>query len=187
MEAGFDVGVTTDVETGLADLVDGGPDLVVLNCGTGGSPTPRETGVEGGVVSHLKRGGGILALHVAATIFTEWPGWEEILGGRWVRGTTMHPAQGPFTVSISGGKDLDMEDGEFPTVDEAYTYLRLAPTATVLATNSVAADDQPIWWLNEWGSARVAYDALGHDVGAYEAESQREFIRRASWWCVGSE
>lgn len=184
--SGFDVEVTTDVEADLAGLVDGGPNLMVLNCGTGGTATPRDAAVEDGVLSHLKRGGGILALHVASTIFTDWPQWEEILGGRWIRGTTMHPTQGPFTVSVRGDDGLGLEAGSFETVDEAYTYLHLAPTARVLATNSVAADNQPIWWLNGWGSGRVAYDALGHDEGAYAAPRQKEFIQRAAMWCVGN-
>ena len=45
----------------------------------------------GALLAHLDGGGGLLGMHVAATSFTTMPRWPEILGGHWVRGTTMHP------------------------------------------------------------------------------------------------
>ena len=81
-----------------------------------------------GIESHLARGGGLLALHTAIICFDDWPGWKDILGGRWQWGRSSHPPYGrskcvPTRPTIRCFAALPA----FNLDDEAYGNLDLAP------------------------------------------------------------
>jgi hypothetical protein len=97
-DLGHSTHVTEDVEAGLAQP---GPcDVLVVNIGNPTTPRPpdRLSAASRGLIQHLDAGRGLLGVHVSATSLTEMPEWPTLLGGRWIRGRTMHPPQSLATV-----------------------------------------------------------------------------------------
>ena len=87
-----------------------------------------------------------------------------MLGGRWVRGTTFHPARGPFTVRAVSQHPVVSGWGELTTDDEAYTGLRVAGDSEVLLVHDLDGSAHALCWLATLDGRRVAYNALGHDA-----------------------
>ena len=182
--AGFDVEIRDDVERAVA-VPDAAVRLLVVNFGNGGIPAPQDDRVLDGVTRVLHAGAGLLGLHTASTLFPRSPAWPALLGGRWVRGTSMHPQQARFRVHVA---DAPLTAGlnDFDTIDEAYSLLAVEPASTVVARHDEHGAGQPLWWHGEHRGIRFAYDALGHDAVAYEAEPQQRFVAHAALWAASS-
>ncbi|GAA1972236.1 ThuA domain-containing protein [Microbacterium pumilum] len=181
----YDVTLTTDVVTALADLSAGGWDLVVLNFGSGAQAHPSDEACVDGIHRYVAGGGALLACHVVATAFPDDPRWEEILGGRWVRGTTMHPPQSaaeirilPLEHPVTRGLD------DFVLYDERYSYLRVQPDAVVLATHEHDGLEHAVVWVN---TGQVVYDGLGHNGESYDSEDHRRLVLNAAAWLIDRE
>lgn len=178
-----DVTVRTDVEAALAEQ-SGDTDLLVVDVGNAGPGTPAAAGRDG-LRRHLDAGGALLVLHVSATAFPDWPDWEAIVGGRWVEGTTFHPEKDVVAVRLDPGHPIADGLPDFVTADEAYTALRVGDGVTVLAHHDLDGAAHPLAWVHRAGRAPVAYLALGHDGGAYDAPGARELVRRSAEWLLG--
>lgn len=187
---GFDVEISEDVDARLAELGGGrASDLLVLNIGAPGLTDPeqpeRELDSRGrnGLLAFLANGGPLLAMHVSSTSLHGVPEWESILGGIWVRGTTMHPTYSRARIRVyperhpivSGLSDFDVDD-------ERYTFLRTAPDLIPLATHDYEGGEYPVLWARTFGGARVVYDALGHDSASFDSATHRTIIANAARW-----
>ncbi len=186
-DAGCRVAVTADVEAALADPSDAR--LLVVNIGNPREPRPHEPvdAAAAGLRRHLDAGGGLLAVHASATSFTGMREWPDFLGGRWVRGHTMHPPLDEFLVSRTDATH-PVTDGlrDFTVVDERYSYLETRPGVTVLYDHPFEDVRHPLVWARTAGAGRVVYDALGHDTTSYGAPGHRDLIGRAVRWLLGS-
>ncbi|KNC18524.1 hypothetical protein AC792_11710 [Arthrobacter sp. RIT-PI-e] len=187
---GIDVHLTEDVDAALETLASGPPpELLVVNVGS-----PRDGGSSPGTAAAregLRRwahlgGGALLALHSSSTSFTDSPDWETALGGRWVRGTTMHPEYGPARILLEAPLLAGLPD--FTVDDERYTRLRTAEDVLVHARHVHDGVLHPLVWSRErrmpGGSARTFYDALGHDAASYTEQVHREVLRRGGSWLL---
>jgi uncharacterized protein len=194
-EAGYDVVIPADVDDALAGLAraDGAdlPDLLVVNVGLprDGLPSPGTADAAAGLTRWLNSARPLLASHVSATSFVDLPEWEDGLGGRWVRGQSMHPEYGAAAIHMvpdSGPLVAGIPD--FKLLDERYSWLRTAPGITVHATHTHEDAEHTVVWSIERpvpGSepaGRTFYDALGHDGASYESAEHRELLRRAISW-----
>lgn len=184
---GHRVEVSAAVEDSLRSLP--GHRLVVINIGNPSEPRPASTMIEiqQALLDHLDGGGGVLGMHVSATSFTTMPRWPEILGGHWVRGTTMHPPLDLARIRllavdhpVAGG------DTELEVLDERYSYLDVRPDAVVLGDHEHDGSVHPMIWAREHGTGRVVYDGLGHDLRSYESAGHLDLLRRAVSWLTGS-
>ena len=171
-----------DTVAGL-DAALGAADLLIVNAGGGLEPQPLDDQLLAVLAAH---GGPMLALHVAATLLPEHEEWERMLGGRWVRGTTFHPARGPFTVRAASQHPVVSGWGERTTDDEAYAWLRVAADSEVLLVHDLEDSSHALCWLATIDGRRVAYDALGHDAAAYDSPHAGQLIRRLVSWLLGN-
>ncbi len=170
----------TVVDT-LAALEAGLPDAEVLVVNAGGGTEPHPLDAELARILESYRGP-LVALHVAATLMPESDVWERMLGGRWVRGQSMHPPRGPLSVrAVSNHPIVAGLDGS-ETVDEAYSWLRIEPSSDVLLVHDLEGGSQPMCWIAETDGRRVAYDGLGHDLEAYEAPLAVTLLERLVAW-----
>lgn len=173
----------------LADLDTA--DLLVVNSGTG----RPDRGFDGSddewrafherLAGWARAGGAVLALHQAANTFADAPAWEDVLGGRWVPGTSMHPPIGDATFRLVPGHAITDGLPAVEAFDERYCFLKVAESAQVLGT--VADDDgaaHPVLWVQEAHGGRTVYSALGHDVRSFESPGHREVLRRAAAWLL---
>ncbi|PPF87220.1 ThuA domain-containing protein [Pseudoclavibacter sp. RFBJ3] len=182
-DEGFATTVATDVDSVLSSDPPA-PDLLVVNLGLprDGEEVPAASAREG-LRRLLGSGTPLLALHVSSTSFTDSPEWEEALGGRWVRGVSMHPEQDETQVQVVADPiTVGIED--FTINDERYSHLRVADAVRTLLTHEHDGATHPLIWTRdetaEYG--RAAYDALGHDARSFEAPEHRELLRRLVRW-----
>lgn len=181
----FDVDSTADVETGLAGL-DNRIELLVTNVGDP-SPAPPDPAsilaARRGLLRYLAAGGAVLSMHASA--FPDIPEWENLVGGRWIDATSMHPALGAAHIRVYPERHPIVEAStDFDLDDERYSYLRTAPGIIALASHRHEDLDHPLLWARQQGPNRVVYDALGHDTRSYESADHRAIIGRAARWLV---
>jgi len=188
-----DVVVRSTFPDALDDLDD--VDLLVVNAGT---PWPglREAGIgpddatwapfHARLDAWARADGRVLAVHQAANAFGDHPEWEEVLGGRWVPGISMHPPLGPTTVPLAAGAHPITEGlGAVDVVDERYCHLRVAPSSQVLGwVTDDDGDRHPAVWVADAHGGRTVYSGLGHDARAYDSPSHAELLRRAAAWLL---
>ena len=174
---------------GLDDL--DSVDLLVVNSGTGRRDAEFDGSDDDWLAFHdrlagwARAGGAVLGLHQAANTFYDAPGWEAVLGGRWVVGESMHPPIGPARFELVQGHPVTDGLDAVEAFDERYCRLRVAPGARVLGTTP--DDDgtvQPVLWVNEAHGGRSVYSALGHDVRSFAAEAHQELLRRSASWLL---
>ncbi|GMA90248.1 ThuA domain-containing protein [Homoserinibacter gongjuensis] len=127
---GLSVAIVDTVEALGAEMREA--ELLVLNAGSGDEANPLDAELLGVVEAHLASGRPLLAVHAAASLFPELAAWEQLLGGRWVRGVSWHPPLGEAHLELAPHPITAGLEG-VTVVDERYTELRLAPTVTVLA------------------------------------------------------
>jgi type 1 glutamine amidotransferase len=145
-------------------------------------------GARAEVEAHLARGGGLLALHTAIICFDDWPGWADILGGRWVWGQSSHPPYGRVEVRPDE-PDHPLVAGlpAFSLDDEAYGDLDLRPgLQPLMHVRPAGGDCQPALWTRMFGNGRVVVDTLGHDAGAFAHPVHRRIVARAALWASGA-
>ncbi|AYG02288.1 ThuA domain-containing protein [Gryllotalpicola protaetiae] len=182
--AGFEVEIDERVDARLADV--GECELLVVNVGF---PDPADEAADAatraGLLAYLATGRPLLVSHVSSTSFPAMPEWEGVLGGVWVRGTTFHPEYGPSHVEVVDGRHpITAGVADFELLDERYTALRVSPDVHVLAQHTLDGVAHPLLWTHGYGTARVVYDALGHDAASYESPEHRQLLGRAALWLV---
>ena len=179
------VEVTEDVEGRLA--LPGRCDLLVVNIGNPSAPRPpdRITAAARGLTGHLAAGGALLGVHVSATSLTTMAEWPAILGGRWVRGHTMHPPQDLASIEIrSDSHPIVVGMTDFQIFDERYSFLQTNPGVEVLCDHEDDEVRHPIVWARETSRARVVYDGLGHDARSYDSAAHVELVERSVRWLL---
>lgn len=194
-EAGFEVLIPVEVDDALAALAaaddDALPSLLAVNVGLprDGAPSPGTSAAAAGLTRWLASERPLLVSHSSSTSFLDLPAWEDGLGGRWIRGVSMHPEYGPASVSILPGSGPAVAGiPDFELLDERYTHLRTAPRITVHATHHHDGLDHPVLWsLERHGTGngrrgRTFYDALGHDGASYESPEHRNILLQAISW-----
>jgi type 1 glutamine amidotransferase len=158
-------------------------ELLVLNAGSGDEANTLDAELLGLVEAHLASGRPLLAVHAAASLFPELAAWEQLLGGRWVRGVSWHPPLGEAHLELAPHPITAGLEG-VTVVDERYTELRLNPTVTVIAWHEEGGARHPLAWVHEADGARVVYDALGHDALSYDSADRRELLAREVRWLL---
>nr|WP_269449679.1 ThuA domain-containing protein [Auraticoccus cholistanensis] len=195
-EHGLEVDLREDVEDALVGM--GHVDLLVLNIGNNDGPSPDLPAAELGdpptlpvleavaaaVQDHLHRGGALLAVHSSCTPLGAVPGWSRLLGGRWIRGRTMHPPLDACTVQVVT-QDHPVTAGleDFAVTDERYSWLHTEDDITVLAQQRHAGEQHPVVWARHDGG-KVLFDALGHDERSYDSPGHRRLLHQGLDWLL---
>jgi len=129
----------------------------------------------------------VLGLHQAANTFADSPYWEEILGGRWIPGQSMHPPADNAVFDIVAAHPVVDGLGPLEAFDERYSYLHVLPGSQPLVTQSHDGIDHPVVWVNASGPYRAVYDALGHGGAAFDSPSRRRLLAREALWLLGAD
>lgn len=186
--AGHDVTNLPDEPDSLRRLAD--VDLVVVNLG--GQPMETiepdaewsEAQAEFG--DWIRAGGRVLGLHTASNAFPDWPEWPELLGGRWVRGTSMHPERCIATFEPAEDASHHAVWNGLDTVaayDERYSDLEVFEGSTPLVRHETAEQFQVMGWAK---GDRVIYDGMGHCERSYQSPSRIQFLLNQVDWLLNS-
>lgn len=187
---GLTVTTADDVDSALEDFQDSAswPDLLVVNIGLprDGGTSPGTDAARAGLDAWAAGGRPLLALHSSSTSFVDSESWENALGGRWVRGASMHPPYGEAHILLDGSFPVGVPN--FTVDDERYSWLRTSPDVVVHARHEHEGHLHPLMWSLErpvgTASARSFYDALGHDAASYSSPERRELLKRAVDWLL---
>jgi len=140
------------------------------------------------ILSHLRRGGGLLALHTAAICFDDWPTWPDIVGASWDWENSGHPPPVASAITLTDEAHpitAGLED--FEVVDEVYHGMTFAPDVVPLATSGYQGRPQPVLWAHTWNGSRVATDLLGHSRRSLEHPAHATIVARAALWALKRE
>jgi hypothetical protein len=185
---GHQVAVAEAIEGALLDL--DRVDLLVINIGNPGDgrPDPGSSETERALLRYADNGGAILALHTATTTFTTFAAWPEIIGGQWIRGTSMHPAIGPGRIHRTGEPHpVAAGLADFELYDERYSFLALRPGNVVLFDHEHDGRRHPLVWARQRRAGRTVYDGLGHGVESYASPDHQRLLRASAAWLVGCQ
>jgi hypothetical protein len=195
---GLDVDLRTDEDPeALADLA--GVDLLIVNSG-GGDPEhpitydPAWQPSFDAVAAHVAAGGALLAVHSSAAGFPEWPGWADIIGTSWTRGTSGHPeiSLAVFEADPSA-VDHPVFSGLSPVAgvtdrpalvcyDERYWRMTVKDGNTPLLGHETLGD----WHVMGWSRGpRILLDGLGHDARSYTSAHRRLYLANEIRWLLG--
>lgn len=187
-EIGIDARIRSTHPRTVGDL--DGADLLVVNAANG-APCADDADDDAwntgfATLDTLReRGVPLLAFHLSAAAFKEWPAWRPWLGGEWVVGTSMHPPISQATVAVAiDAHPIVAGLGSIDVFDEMYSYLDVEPGNTILATHTYEDVVHPVAWAREVGPGRVVYDALGHDIRSYDSADHIRFIQQAAGWLL---
>jgi hypothetical protein len=97
----------------------------------------------------------------------------------------MHPPADRAVFDIAASHPVVDNLGPLEDFDERYSYLQVRPGSQTLVTHSHDGIDHSVVWVNDTGSYRAIYDALGHGVEAYDSPSRRRLLVRESLWLLG--
>jgi uncharacterized protein len=183
-ELGQEVRVSTAVVDSLLALDTDAPELLVINAGNAERPTDSDADAIASLASYLGRGGALIVMHVSSTAFPLVDEWERIVGGRWVRGTTMHPDEGDSGVRVLPGHPITDGVSDFTVYDEMYSWMRVEPANHLLASHSYEGVDHPLAWAHEVDGARVVYDALGHTTRSFDAADHVRLLQNSARWVL---
>lgn len=142
------------------------------------------------LAAHVRRGGGLLALHTAVVCFDGHPVWRATIGASWDWDRSHHPPEGEVTIGVTAaGRRHPVTEGfdAFTIDDEVYGFLDEEPGLVALLTGAHGGRDHPVLWARELGEGRVVTDLLGHSVSSFEHPVHREILRRAARWATPSE
>ncbi|WP_323958846.1 ThuA domain-containing protein [Arthrobacter sp. JZ12] len=181
------VSISDNPDKAFAGLVDDSarPELLIVNIGNPADGLPTPEAAEG-IKTYTGAGHPLLAMHSSLTAFPQWDEWEEVLGGRWVRGVSMHPPKDKASIRIlpSGHPAAQGMPPAFDVHDERYSYLRTEPGVHVLAEHDHDGLSHPLVWVNQQGSSEVACDALGHDEDSYSAPGRVALLLSVVDWLL---
>lgn len=197
LPAGFDSVIADDLDEAASILAGDQFDLITVYACWFGMSDKRYDAVRSewartsspalrdGIASHLDARRGILALHTAPICFDDWPEWPAIVGGSWNWERSWHPQPGEMSVKPEGDHPIVHGIRPFSVVDERYTDLDVSPDVDVIAW-TLADDRQAAIWTHSAGTARVVYDALGHDERSLGHADHAVVLRRCALWAAGA-
>jgi len=136
-----------------------------------------------GILKFLRSGKGLVAIHAASINFDTWPEYGEILGGHWTWG---HSAHGPYQLYkihvVDASHPIMRSVTDFEISDELYHTLTITGDIHVLATSVWEEKVHAIAWTNAYGTARIYYNALGHDLKSFECRPFQKLLRQGVLW-----
>lgn len=193
--------ITQDLEDAFADLSGGAHyDLLTVNAVRFRMLPDRYSDLRGAyafemggagreaILGHLRRGGGLLALHTAPICFDDWPLWGKIVGASWDWSSSGHPPPLPSQISVTGVEHpITAGCGDFEVVDEVYHRMVFEPDVKALATSPFEGVPQTLLWARTWEGSRVAADLLGHSRSSLEHPVHATLLARAALWALGRE
>jgi type 1 glutamine amidotransferase len=146
----------------------------------------------------VRGGKGLVVFHNASGAFANpnWAEFEKATAGGW-RAQGNHGPKHEFVVKktdvkhpISAGLPAQFNHA----IDELYQNSLMVPGNVVLATAYSdpskprgTGKDEPVIWVNQYGSGRVFHIALGHDTTAMADSNFRAWMKRGVEWAGTGE
>jgi len=139
--------------------------------------------------NYVENGGGFVPVHCASWCFSNEPGFDQLVGGRF------KSHQGAeFAAKIVKPDHPALKDvKEFTVWDETYFHSKHNPkNRTVLMVRDAMKDDphtkpEPWTWVRTQGKGRIFYTASGHDQRVWNNVGFHQLLKSGILWAVGNK
>ena len=128
------------------------------------------------LLSFVRSGKGLVAIHTTVAAFDDWPEFRDMLG---IRGGYPGPIEGPEEEVNSIGRSRF-----FPSpfrVRDRVVAVPIKSGVHVLAASRAT----PVVWTTSHGKGRVFVSQLGHDDRAWDRDDLQHMIFEAIRWAIG--
>ena len=143
----------------------------------------------------LKTGIGVVSLHHNLCSHVDWPGYADIIGGRYFQKpeTIDGKAYPPSTYLHDQHFEVKIADPSHPITsglsdfkmdDEAYSGFYVAPGSHVLLTVDHPKCDHNVAWTTQFGKSRVFYLMFGHGPSAWKNPTYQQILVRGIHWAA---
>lgn len=189
--AGFEVTASEDVAAFTAENLRHYGAVMFFTTGE----LPMSGAQQGAFMDFIRRGGGFLGVHSATDTFYRWPEYHKLIGGYF----DQHPWHQAVVVEVADrtnplvaflGQSITVTDEIYQIRDfdvgGSRVLLRLDPNSVDLSRPNVRAHPYgwPLAWTRSYGSGRIFYEALGHEVAVWRAPWFQQMLRNAALWVL---
>ena len=159
---------------------------------------PFADGQKEALLDFVRAGGGFVGIHSASDTSGEWPGYGELVGGRfdghpWVQKVRVRVEDSwhPSTIHLAPAFEIEEEIYQFKDWDRAkvHVVLSLDPDSVDLGAKGVKRRDRdfPLAWCRGFGEGRVFYTALGHREEVWKDPRFLTHLVEGIRWATGRE
>jgi uncharacterized protein len=189
--AGFEVTASEDVAAFTAENLRHYGAVMFFTTGE----LPMSGAQQGAFMDFIRRGGGFLGVHSATDTFYRWPEYHKLIGGYF----DQHPWHQAVVVEVADrtnplvaflGQSITVTDEIYQIRDfdvgGSRVLLRLDPNSVDLSLPNVRRHPYgwPLAWTRSYGSGRIFYEALGHEVAVWRAPWFQQMLRNAALWVL---
>lgn len=136
---------------------------------------------EAALALFVEQGGALFAIHSATVVDAKHESYINLVGGRFIKHSHYHE----FQVQIED-KAHPITSGlaDFSITDELYVLDRQPEAAHILASAVWEGQVQPMVYVKKQGQGTVLYNALGHDLAAFNHPSFQKLIVQGVGWLL---
>lgn len=142
------------------------------------------------LLNFVETGGGFLPIHCASWCFSNEPGFDQLVGGRFA-----HHRTGVFQPkTVLPDHEAIKDVPALEAWDETYVHVNHnLKDRVVLQVREVAGPDdnikepEPWTWIRTQGEGRVFYTASGHDHRVWGRDEFHQLIKKGVLWSIGDE
>lgn len=157
----------------------------------GGQKVPTPGYIPEGIQRFVQEGGGLVCVHSAVASFSDWPGFQDLIGGIWIWKKSKHDAYGPLKSDVVK-PDHPVVQGlpaTFTFPDEFYHTLDILPGVEVLIEsthekNGEMVTEPLVWIAKDTTQERVITVLHGHDMGSWGTAELQTLMRNALEWAA---
>ena len=182
----FDIWVSEDTSIFESSTLPERYDVLLLNYGFWDVPNISDKAKDG-LLSFVRDGGGLVAIHFACSSYQDWSEYAELLGRVWVKGVAGHGPRSVFAVKIVD-QEHPITQGmpDFEADDELYAKLSGDAEIDVLgvADSDWSGKSEPLLFVKKYGKGNVFHDLLGHDIKARDYPAYKQLLIRGTEWAA---
>lgn len=138
--------------------------------------------VQAALVTYVRQGGGLLAVHSGTAGYKEAPALRALLGGVF----DMHPPQCKVTIAPCEVNACTAGVESFTVQDEHYFMLMEDAPVDVFLKSTSEHGEQPAGWLRTEDRGRVVVLTPGHNVDVWLHPQFQMLLRNAMKVCAGA-
>jgi uncharacterized protein len=143
----------------------------------------------------IRIGKPIVALHHSICAYDSWPGYWDIIGGKYFHAVTAFKGKEyqpcsyihdlHFNVRIVNPKHpVTKGVNDFEIFDETYKGYYVEEGVTPLLTTDEPSSTPVIGWAKKYGKAKIVVLQSGHDAPTFENPNFRKLLKQAIVWVV---
>lgn len=138
------------------------------------------------LVRFMRAGGGFVVIHAGGSSFPQWQEYQQIVGGRWGKGTKHGPISEASVVIAPIEHEITKGLSDFNIVDEIWVNMVLQPHIKILASahSKITNKQEPVAFVTNSEYGRCFNLVLGHDVAAMKNPHWQILCQRGTEWAT---